>query len=196
MKSRTIQSGAKTAPLAVNESVGFERGVLKGVCPLHGVTGALRRREGRRVSRRWGCSKGMFPLRGVTGPVVRAVLGAAPLGKQDTKSALRGLAPWRERDGRATSNCPPSPPFTQRATCYCQSMFPVVVCGRERVTRSGRSLSRPCRQRRGGGLSTLRSVRAAAIGDATVVRLRHWCATCRRDPVARMMLTYPSSFPA
>ena len=26
--------------------MGFERGFLKGVCPLHGVTGATRRREG------------------------------------------------------------------------------------------------------------------------------------------------------
>ena len=34
-----------------------------------------------------------------------------------------------------------------RATCHCQGVFPVVVYGRERVTRSGRSPSRPCRQR-------------------------------------------------
>ena len=80
------------APLDLNA----RPGIPKGVCPFRGVTGAKRRREGRRVSRRWGCSKGMFPLRGVTGPVVRAVLGAEPLGKQGTKSVLRGVAPWRE----------------------------------------------------------------------------------------------------
>jgi len=68
-------------------------------------------------------------------------------------------------------------------------VFPVVVCGRERVTRSGRSLSRPCRQRRGGVLSTLRSIRAATVGDAKVVRLRHQCLKSRREPVARMIAT-------
>ncbi len=32
-------------PLRHNERVGFEPGVLKGVFPLHGVTGAQRRRD-------------------------------------------------------------------------------------------------------------------------------------------------------
>ena len=36
---------------------------------------------------------------------------------------------------------------------------------------------------------------AAAIGDAKVVRLRHRCPKCRRDPVARMILTCPIFLP-
>ncbi len=32
-------------PIASTAGVGFEQGVLKGVCPLHGVTGAVRRRR-------------------------------------------------------------------------------------------------------------------------------------------------------
>ena len=69
-----------------------------------------------------------------------------------------------------------------------------MVCGRERVKRSGRGLSRPRGQRRGGGLSTLRSVRTTAIGDAKMVRLRHRCPKCRRDSVARLMDTNPHRF--
>ena len=44
-KSHQTKSGA-TLPSRVGERGGVRTGVLKGVSPLHGVTGATRRREG------------------------------------------------------------------------------------------------------------------------------------------------------
>ena len=77
--------------------------------PLHGVTEAKRKREVGRFYRHGGCSKGVLPLRGVTGPVVRAVLGAEPLGKQGAKSTLRAgpLAGALRFSSSATSNSRP-----------------------------------------------------------------------------------------
>ena len=128
---------------------------------------------------------------GASGALVRPCPGA-PARCQEVRwrqppplSLHPGQGPVRRDDFQAG----PRERDQWRATCHCPGMFPVVVCGRERVTRSGRSLSCPCCQRRGGVLSTLRSVRAAAIGDAEVVRVRHRYHKCRRDPVARLIDT-------
>ena len=46
VKSRAIQSGATASTNCRKSGGGIRTGVLKGVCPLQGVTGATRRREG------------------------------------------------------------------------------------------------------------------------------------------------------
>ena len=139
------------------------------------MTGAPRRREGA-----WPPSGSPEPLRATSNahplrhsrshPALSLCPRQASLRCHYFQSRLRDRHQWR-------------------APCHCQGMFPVMVCGRERVSRSGGSLSRPCDQRRRGVLSTLQSVRTSAIGDAKMVRLRHRYPKCRRDPVARMIDT-------